>query len=72
MAMVRDHEAASKGKALTIVSPGVHTRSPGGLGIGSNQLIMFSTFALILYVGGELVLEERRVCVPGVDLCAPW
>lgn len=36
MAMVRDHEAASKGKALTIVSPGVHTRSPGGLGIGSN------------------------------------
>ena len=36
MAMVRDHEAVSKGKALTVVSPAAHAVSPGGLAIGSN------------------------------------
>ncbi|MDG1481645.1 MAG: GH3 auxin-responsive promoter family protein [Myxococcota bacterium] len=36
MAMVRDHEAASRGKALTLVSPAAHHTSPGGLSIGSN------------------------------------
>ncbi|MFT5684908.1 MAG: hypothetical protein ACI8RZ_005853 [Myxococcota bacterium] len=36
MAMVRDHEAASRGKALTLVSPAAHHVSPGGLSIGSN------------------------------------
>jgi hypothetical protein len=36
MAMVRDHEAVSKGKALTIVSAAQHTTSPGGLPVGSN------------------------------------
>ena len=36
MAMVRDHEAVSKGKALTIVSPAQHGTAPGGLPVGSN------------------------------------
>lgn len=36
MAMVRDHEAVSKGKALTVVSPAVHGHAPGGLPVGSN------------------------------------
>lgn len=36
LAMVRDHEAVTRGHALTIVSPEVHARSPGGLPVGSN------------------------------------
>jgi hypothetical protein len=36
LSMVRDHEAVTKGRALTMVSPRVHARSPGGLPIGSN------------------------------------
>ena len=36
LAMVRDHEAVTRGSALTVVSPRVHARSPGGLPIGSN------------------------------------
>lgn len=36
MAMVRDHEAVSKGKALTIVSSAQHATAPGGLPVGSN------------------------------------
>ena len=36
LAMVRDHEQAARGKALTVVSPAAHSRSPGGLPIGSN------------------------------------
>jgi len=36
LGMVRDHEAVTKGQALTIVSPKQHARSPGGLSIGSN------------------------------------
>ncbi|MEL6344802.1 MAG: GH3 auxin-responsive promoter family protein [Myxococcota bacterium] len=36
LAMVRDHEAVTRGKALTIVSPAEHARAPGGLPVGSN------------------------------------
>jgi hypothetical protein len=36
LALVRDHPALARGKALTMVSPMVHARSPGGLAIGSN------------------------------------
>ncbi len=36
LSMVRDHEAVTKGRALTMVSPAAHARSPGGLPIGSN------------------------------------
>ena len=34
--MVHDHPEIQHGQALTVVSPQVHTRSPGGLPIGSN------------------------------------
>ena len=34
--MVRDHPEIQHGQALTVVSPEVHTHSPGGLPIGSN------------------------------------
>lgn len=34
--MVRDHPEIRHGQALTVVSPQVHTHSPGGLPIGSN------------------------------------
>lgn len=36
LGLVRDHEALSKGAALTVVSPAEHARSPGGLPIGAN------------------------------------
>ena len=36
LALIRDHEVITKGKALTIVSPAEHARSAGGLPIGSN------------------------------------
>ncbi len=36
LALVRDHEALSKGAALTVVSPAEHARSAGGLPIGAN------------------------------------
>lgn len=36
LAMIRDHEAVTRGKALTIVSPAVHAHAPGGLPVGSN------------------------------------
>ena len=36
LALVRDHPGLAGGKALTMVSPKVHSRSPGGLPIGSN------------------------------------
>lgn len=36
LSMVRDHEAVTKGRALTMVSPAEHARSAGGLAIGSN------------------------------------
>jgi len=36
MAMVRDCEAITKGKALTVVSAAQHSISPGGIPIGSN------------------------------------
>jgi hypothetical protein len=36
LALVRDHPGLVGGKALTMVSPMVHARSPGGLAIGSN------------------------------------
>lgn len=34
--MVRDHPEIQQGHALTVVSPAVHSHSPGGLPIGSN------------------------------------
>ncbi|MCB9778284.1 MAG: GH3 auxin-responsive promoter family protein [Alphaproteobacteria bacterium] len=36
LGMVREHEGATRGRALTMVSPAEHARSPGGLPIGSN------------------------------------
>ncbi len=36
LALARDHEAATRGRALTVVSAAEHARSPGGLPIGSN------------------------------------
>jgi hypothetical protein len=36
LAMVRDFEAVARGRSLTVVSPAAHSRSPGGLAIGSN------------------------------------
>ncbi len=36
LALVRDHPRVAEGRALTIVSPAVHDRSPGGLPIGAN------------------------------------
>ena len=36
LGLIRDHEALATGKALTMVSPAVHGKSPGGLPIGSN------------------------------------
>lgn len=36
LGLLREHEAASRGRALTIVSPAEHARSPGGLPIGAN------------------------------------
>lgn len=36
LGLVRDHEALSKGQALTVVSPAEHARSSGGLPIGAN------------------------------------
>jgi hypothetical protein len=36
LALLRDHPAVAQGKALTVVSPAVHARSPGKLPIGAN------------------------------------
>ncbi len=36
LALLRDHEGVSRGRALTVVSAAEHARSPGGLPIGSN------------------------------------
>ena len=36
LGLVRDFEALASGKALTVVSPAEHARSPGGLPIGAN------------------------------------
>ncbi|MFN7144888.1 MAG: GH3 auxin-responsive promoter family protein, partial [Myxococcota bacterium] len=41
LALLRDDEGLSKGKALSVVSPAEHTRSPGGLPVGSNTGRMF-------------------------------
>jgi len=36
LALIRDHEEVTKGKALTVVSPAVEGRTPSGLPYGSN------------------------------------
>ena len=36
LALIRDHEAVTRGKALTVVSPAVEGRLPSGLRFGSN------------------------------------
>lgn len=36
LGLVRDYEALASGRALTVVSPAEHARSPGGLPIGAN------------------------------------
>ena len=36
LGLIRDHEAATKGKALTVVSPAVEGRTAGGVPFGSN------------------------------------
>lgn len=41
LALLRDEEALAKGSALSVVSSAEHTRSPGGLPVGSNTGRMF-------------------------------
>ncbi|MDP2305812.1 MAG: GH3 auxin-responsive promoter family protein [Pseudomonadota bacterium] len=41
LALLRDDEGLAKGKALSVVSPAEHMRSPGGLAVGSNTGRMF-------------------------------
>lgn len=41
LGLLRDDEALSGGKALSVVSPAEHARSPGGLVVGSNTGRMF-------------------------------
>ncbi len=41
LALLRDDEGLAQGKALSIVSPAEHARSPGGLAVGSNTGRMF-------------------------------
>jgi hypothetical protein len=41
LALLRDDEQLRYGKALSVVSPAEHTRSPGGLVVGSNTGRMF-------------------------------
>jgi hypothetical protein len=36
LGVIRDHPAVTRGKILSVVSPAMHGRSPGGLPIGSN------------------------------------
>ncbi|MDP2317561.1 MAG: GH3 auxin-responsive promoter family protein [Pseudomonadota bacterium] len=41
LALLRDDEGLASGKALSVVSPAEHLRSPGGLAVGSNTGRMF-------------------------------
>ncbi len=42
LALVRDHEAVARGKALSVISPGREGRLPSGLSYGSNTGRMYS------------------------------
>ena len=42
LALVRDHEAVARGKALSVISPGVEGRTPAGVPFGSNTGRMYS------------------------------
>ncbi len=41
LGLLRDDEGLAQGKALSVVSPAEHARSPGGLAVGSNTGRMF-------------------------------
>jgi hypothetical protein len=66
LAMVRDHEAAARGRALTVVSPAAHSRSPGGLPIGSNTGRMH--LAQPWYVRARYPVPYRVFCMSPAPL----
>jgi hypothetical protein len=48
LALMRDHEAVSRGGALTVVSPGIEGRLPSGLAYGSNTGRMLAEQPLLV------------------------